>query len=188
MTVQVLQQYGAAFVSIRSYNTTQASGGVRKLQRKLLSHAAHDPHTGRPWARSLAQAGSSGGMLQVDMMVTVPAEQQLQVLSPGTTNKTSQSVTASGILSSSSCFFLLLTLPPTDLFLNTTLGFLLFLFCCCPHELVQLLLLAACHSCLRSFCNVQEAVPAAHTAHIHRSSCTQVCLLKWVSLDVHCRG
>lgn len=105
--VQVLQQYGAAFVSIQSYNTTQASAGARKLQRKLLSHPAHHPHTGRSWGRRLTQASSSGGMLQVDMMVTVPAEQQLQVLSPGTTSKASQSLTASGML----CF-LQLSLPP----------------------------------------------------------------------------
>ena len=104
--LQVLQQYGAAFVSIQSYNVTQASAGPKKLQRKLLDHSGHEPHTGRPWARRLAQASSSGGTLQVDMMVTVPAEQQLQVLSPGTTNKTSQSLTASGIP-----FLLLLTLP-----------------------------------------------------------------------------
>lgn len=96
LSSQVLQQYGAAFVSIQSYNTTQAPGAT-KLQRKLLSHAAPEAHTGGPGARRLAQAGSSGGMLQVDMMVTVPAEQQLQVLSPGTTSKASQSLAASGI-------------------------------------------------------------------------------------------
>ena len=95
--LQVLQQYGAAFVSIQSYNTTQASAGPRKLQRKLLSHPAHDPHRDHHRARRLTQASSSGGLLQVDMMVTVAAEQQPQVLSPGTTNKTSQSLTASGI-------------------------------------------------------------------------------------------
>lgn len=112
--LQVLQQYGAAFVSIQSYNTTQASAGPRKLRRKLFSHPAHDPQGGNPQARRLMQASSSGGMLQVDMMVTVPAEQQLQVLSPGTTNKTSQSLTASGIplflLLASSCSVCLQTL------------------------------------------------------------------------------
>lgn len=38
-------------------------------------------------------------MLQVDMIVTVPAEQQLQVLSLGTTDKASQSLAALGMLS-----------------------------------------------------------------------------------------
>ena len=57
-------------------------------------------------------------MLQVDMMVTVPAEQQLQVLSPGTTNKTSQSLAASGILVS----------PPLIFFVVVSFTFLVLLF------------------------------------------------------------
>lgn len=95
--LQVLQQYGANFVSIQSFNTTQPPAGSRKLQRKLLSHESVivSQADSLP-ARRLAQTGSSGGNLQVDMLVTVPAEQQLQVLSPGTAAKASQSLAAAG--------------------------------------------------------------------------------------------
>lgn len=98
VVVQVLQQYGAAFVHIQSYNATQSPVGSRKLQRKLLNGAGDIPGMGSHQGRGLAQTGASlgGGMLQVDMIVTVPAEQQLQVLSLGTTDETSQSLAASG--------------------------------------------------------------------------------------------
>lgn len=157
LPLQVLQQYGAAFVNIQSYNTTQAPAGATKLQRKLLSHAAHEAHTGGSGgARRLAQAGSSGGMLQVDMMVTVPAEQQLQVLSPGTTSKASQYLSASGIL-----FCLLLT--TSQVFCLHTLGYEISIV----SGAVYMALLAVsprniCHGCLHSFCHVQEAYPAHH--------------------------
>ena len=190
--VQVLQQYGAAFVSIQSYNTTQASAGARKLQRKLLSHAAHHPCTGRPWGRRLTQASSSGGMLQVDMMVTVPAEQQLQVLSPGTTSKASQSLTASGMLSSlpprvcSPIFH-----PPVPLISAAVQEHSLCLQSL-PELLVQLLPCAASAMSRRQ-------VPVAHAARTHGSACTQqqswglfhhmqlFLLQESVNLEFHCQ-
>ncbi len=96
--MQVLQQYGANFVSIQSYNSTDSvSGSNRKLSRKLLSqhqladHPVFSSHHGR----HLAQANSNAS-LAVNMLVTVPADQQLQVLSPGTSEKVSQSLAASG--------------------------------------------------------------------------------------------
>ena len=90
--MQVLQQYGAMFVSIQSFNNT-GSAGSRKLSRKLLSH--HNSaltHQGR----HMSQAASSDGPLQVNMLVTSPTNSQLQVLSPGTSNKTLQALTAAG--------------------------------------------------------------------------------------------
>ena len=93
--MQVLQQYGANFVSIQSYNSTDTvSGSNRKLSRKLLSHQLADPPVSHH-GRHLAQANSNAS-LAVNMLVTVPADQQLQVLSPGTSEKVSQSLAASG--------------------------------------------------------------------------------------------
>ncbi len=91
----MLQQYGANFVSIQSYNSTDTvSGSSRKLFRKLLSHQLAD-RPGSYHGRHLAQANSNAS-LAVNMLVTVPADQQLQVLSPGTSEKVSQSLAASG--------------------------------------------------------------------------------------------
>ncbi|DBA72050.1 TPA: hypothetical protein ACH3X2_010784 [Trebouxia sp. C0005] len=99
LTTQVLQQYGANFVSIQSYNSTNTvSGSSRKLFRKLLSHKVTE-HPDSHHGRHLAQANSNAS-LAVNMLVTVPADQQLQVLSPGTSDKVSQSLAASGYPSS----------------------------------------------------------------------------------------
>ena len=52
-------------------------------------------HMGSYRRRHLAQANTNA-TLSVDMLVTVPAVTQLQVLSPGTSSKVSQSLAASG--------------------------------------------------------------------------------------------
>ena len=94
--MQVLQQYGANFVSIQSYNSTDSvSGSNRRLSRKLLSQHQLADHPVSHHGRHLAQANSNAS-LAVNMLVTVPADQQLQVLSPGTSEKVSQSLAASG--------------------------------------------------------------------------------------------
>ncbi|KAL0037531.1 hypothetical protein WJX77_001281 [Trebouxia sp. C0004] len=95
LTTQVLQQYGANFVSIQSYNSTESvSGSSRRLFRKLLSHQLAAP-SGSHHGRHLAQANTNASLV-VNMLVTVPADQQLQVLSPGTIDKVSQALAASG--------------------------------------------------------------------------------------------
>ena len=79
--LQVLQQYGGLFVSIQSFNTTSTQSFVAPAGRKLLAGS------------DSAQASDS---LQVTVLVTAPAEEQVQLLSPVCPAKVAQSLTAAG--------------------------------------------------------------------------------------------
>lgn len=87
--MQVLQQYGADFVSIQAVNT---STSTTVAARRLLTHSVTPEGAAR---RHLTQAGSS--MLQISTLVTAPAEDQLQMLSPLCASKIAQSLGASGM-------------------------------------------------------------------------------------------
>lgn len=89
--LQVLQQYGADFVSLQAVNTTTSN---TVAGRKLLTQS-QEPGGSWPARRRLTQAGSS--TLQVSTLVTAPAEDQLQMLSPLCASKIAQSLSASGL-------------------------------------------------------------------------------------------
>ena len=84
-----MQQYGADFVSIQATNTTTGTVASRRLLMQ-----SQGLEGGRLAGRRLTQADSS--RLQVSMLVTAPAEDQLQMLSPLCASKVAQSLAAAG--------------------------------------------------------------------------------------------